>query len=266
MESVYIERDIQMFHPGSVLKVKVEIRPGELGFGRATVIDRVGNQILVQIKTSKESNKAFEKGTKLWFVSETATATFNGMWASYVVEQRLVGGRKAMLCAAPKLEPIVQRRGQMRAKLDVGVKIRFAGTDEPVEFRSIDICQSGMSVETSANLPQNLESGDMVGLLVEAPPGEFFSSARVVRVERNWLVNKVEIGVEFMDMPKDVEEILDKTLVKLGQTQDVDLTKDKGQATGLSGWAKTFSGKHKGRDQDGSESQEEETQSQEASE
>ncbi len=247
-----------MFHPGSVLKVKVELAPGEVGFGRATVIDRVGSQILVQIKTAKESNKAFEKGTKLWFVSETATSTFNGMWASLVVEQRLVGGRKAMLCSAPKLEPIVQRRGQIRAKLDVAVKIKFREVEEPVESRSIDLCQSGMSIETQSALPQSIESGEMVGILVETPQGEFFSSARVVRVERNWLVNKVEIGVEFMDMLKDAEEILDKILVVLGQaprnTQNIELLKEQAGKSGLSGWANSFSGKSP-REKVGSEQQ-----------
>lgn len=235
-----------MFHPGNVLKVKVEIAPGEVGFGRATVIDRIGNQILIQIKTAKESNKAFEKGTKLWFVNETNTATFNGMWASSVIDQRLVGGRKAMLCSAPKLEPIIQRRGQVRARLDVPVKLKFADSEEPIDFRSVDICQSGMSIESSTSLPSSPESGDMVGILVATPQGDFFSSARVVRVERNWLVNKVEIGVEFMDMPKDAEEILDKILIVLGQSprdsQNQEAVKQQAQQGGLSRWAKTFTG------------------------
>lgn len=235
-----------MFHPGNVLKVKVEIAPGEVGFGRATVIDRVGSQILIQIKTTKESNKAFEKGTKLWFVSDTTTSTFNGMWASSVIEQRLVGGRKAMLCSAPKLEPIVQRRGQSRAKLDVAVKLKLADCEEPIDFRSVDICQSGMSVVSSSTLSTSIDAGDMVGILVATPQGEFFSSARVVRVELNWLVNKVEIGVEFMEMQKDAEEILDKILVVLGEmprdSQNLERLKEQTQQGGLSRWVKTFSG------------------------
>ncbi len=74
-----------MFDPGKILKVKVEVAPGDFGYGRATIIDRLGSQILIQVKTAKDTNKVLPKGTRLWFTNDSPKVTFNGMWASAVV-------------------------------------------------------------------------------------------------------------------------------------------------------------------------------------
>ncbi|MGH9548117.1 MAG: hypothetical protein ACRD3W_02035, partial [Terriglobales bacterium] len=118
-----------MFTPGKTYKVKLEGSPGDLDFGRATVVDRVGSQLCIYIKTSKDPHGRLAKGTKIWFVNDSPNITFNGLWASTVQGQQIVQGKTLLLCAQPRLEPLVQRRRSPRVNVDVPVSLVIDGEE-----------------------------------------------------------------------------------------------------------------------------------------
>ncbi|MBS2002705.1 MAG: PilZ domain-containing protein [Candidatus Obscuribacterales bacterium] len=231
-----------MFETGKVYKVKVEVAPGEIGFGRATIVEKSGNQLCVQIKTSKESNKVLPKGTKIWFVSDSADNTFNGLWSSSVTGAQHTGGKTGMLCSTPKLDPVIQRRRQPRVAVDVPVRMSSAdGQRLGSEIRTKDISRSGVALETLQPLPDDI--GLSVNIVIESSVGEIATASRVIRVERNWLANKTVIGLEFTDMKPDDVATLDKLLLLLGgKTRNADAGADqsddkpKRAKQGLSSW------------------------------
>lgn len=47
-----------MFESGKVYKVKIETTPGEVGFGRATIVEKTGNRFTIQLRTSKERGES----------------------------------------------------------------------------------------------------------------------------------------------------------------------------------------------------------------
>ncbi len=130
-----------VFQKSKAYKVKVEAAPGEVGFGRATIVDKMGEKILVQLKTSREANKVLPKGTRMWFVNESSENSFNGMWATSVLGAQLFSGRTALICSAPRLEALLQRRRTPRAALDVNATIRLEGDETSVHLRTQDIFQ-----------------------------------------------------------------------------------------------------------------------------
>ena len=206
-----------MFQPGQILKVKVENAPGDFGFGRATIVDRVGKNILVQIKTARDSNKILSKGTKLWFVNDSPRLTFNGLWGSNVVGSQIVKGRTVLLCSLPKLEPLSQRRKHQRVSVNVPATISLGiKGQEKQEFRTIDLCKSGSSIETSRIDSSALEVGKDIACVLHTEKGDVNLKARVIRVETNWLANKTAIALEFVALSKESSDILDSLLVKLG--------------------------------------------------
>ncbi|MBX9670794.1 MAG: PilZ domain-containing protein [Candidatus Obscuribacterales bacterium] len=228
-----------LFQPGKVLKVKVESSPGEIGFGRAAIIDRVGSQILVQVRTSRDSNKILPKGTKIWFVSDSPRLTFNGMWSSSVMGTQLLKGRTCLLCSAPKLEPASQKRKSQRVMIDVPVTISLdIGGKEKQEFRTVDLCRSGSAIETSRIDHLDVETGREIKAVLHTQEGDVSLTARVLRVEHNWLANKTSLALEFIALPQESSEILDKVLVRLGgRPRDAELDKESaGTREGMSAW------------------------------
>lgn len=226
-----------LFQPGKVLKVKVESSPGDIGFGRAAIIDRVGNQILVQVRTSRETNKILPKGTKIWFVSDSPRLTFNGMWSSSVLGTQLLKGRTCLLCSAPKLEPASQKRKSQRVMIDVPVTISL-DIGGKQEFRTVDLCRSGSAIETTRIDHLDVETGKEIKAVLHTQEGDVSLTARVLRVEHNWLANKTSLALEFIALPQESSEILDKILVRLGgRPRDADLDKESaGTREGMSAW------------------------------
>ena len=233
-----------MFEAGRVYKVKIESSPGEIGFGRATVIEKAGNQLCIQIKTSKEANKSFPKGTRIWFVSDSTDSTFNGLWSSSVVGAQIAGGKTSLLCSAPKLDPLLQRRRTPRVNLDVPVRISsVTGDSITADVRSVDISRSGIALETSRALPDNV--GNELAIVVDSSVGEIPALCRVIRIEKNWLANKSVIGLEFTELSDDAVSTLDNLLVLLGgkprHADAVAMAPDPAKAirstrTGLAAW------------------------------
>lgn len=205
-----------MFQKGKAYKVKVETSPGEVGFGRATIVDKIGEKILVQLKTSRESNKVLPKGTRLWFVNEASENTFNGMWASSVQGAQLHGGRTSLVCSAPRLEALLQRRRTPRASLDVGARIHLDGEKADFLLRTQDISSSGIALVSQTDLPPNIEVGESLQITIDAKTGAISSTSRVIRIERNWLANKTVLGLEMTYMEDESSDNLMKLLALLG--------------------------------------------------
>lgn len=205
-----------MFQPGKILKVKVETSPGEYGFGRATIVDRSGSHLLIQVNTRRETNKLFPKGTKLWFVNDSPRLTFNGMWASSVTGTQLLKGRTLLVCSAPRLEPMSQRRIAQRVSIAMPVTISISVDGKSQEFHTVDLCRSGSSIETSRVDHLGIEAGSEHNAVLHTPEGEVSVTVRVLRVEQNWLANKTTLALEFVALSVDASETLDNLLVKMG--------------------------------------------------
>lgn len=227
-----------MFQPGKVLKVKVETSPGEYGFGRATIVERSGSHLLIQVNTRRETNKLFPKGTKIWFVNDSPRLTFNGMWASSVTGTQLLKGRTLLVCSAPRLEPMSQRRIAQRVSIAIPVTISISVDGKHnQEFQTVDLCRSGSSIETSRVDHLGIEVGSEHKAVLHTPEGEVSVTVRVLRVEQNWLANKTTLALEFVALSVDASEILDKILVKMGgKPRNEEL--ESGQSShGMSQWA-----------------------------
>jgi c-di-GMP-binding flagellar brake protein YcgR len=245
-----------MFEPGKIYKVKVEINPGEIGFGRATIIDKSPTGLVFQLKTSKEQNKVLAKGTRVWFVNDSPDVTFNGLWSSSIIATQLVERQTVLLSSSPKLEPLVQRRLSQRVNLDAAVKLMSESDEElATEVRSRDISRSGVALETGQEVSGAVETGSHVKFVLESHVGPITAYARVIRIEHNWLANKTVMGLEFTDLSDDAVAALDKLLVMLGGItradeadvlQSVKQSEDKNASrrtyTGLSSWLGTDSG------------------------
>jgi len=205
-----------VFQKGKAYKVKVEASPGEVGFGRATIVDKLGEKILVQLKTSREANKILPKGTRMWFVNESSENSFNGMWATSVLGAQLFSGRTALVCSAPRLEALLQRRRTPRASLDVNATLRFEGDDTNFHLRTQDISSSGIALVSQIDLPEKVEVGESIIVNIDTKTGKIDSTCRVIRIEKNWLANKTVLGVEMTDMDDDSSDNLMKLLALLG--------------------------------------------------
>jgi len=234
-----------VFQKGKAYKVKVEAAPGEVGFGRATIVDKIGEKILVQLKTSREANKVLPKGTRMWFVNESSENSFNGMWATSVLGAQLFSGRTALVCSAPRLEALLQRRRTPRAALDVNSSIRLENEESNFHLRTQDISSSGIAFVSQTELPEKFAVGESIITSIETKTGLIDATCRIIRIERNWLANKTVMGVEMTDMDDDSSERLTKLLGLLGldgKTEDEAAT-----TTGkLFGWK----GEHRGQRED----------------
>lgn len=231
-----------MFEAGKTYKVKVEISPGEVGFGRATILEKSGNQLCIQIRTSKETNKVLAKGTRIWFVSDTTDNASYGLWSSSVLGAQLSGGKTSMVCSTPKLEPVMQRRRTPRVTVSAPVKMSSVnGQQLGSDIRTKDISRSGVALETTQPLPEDI--GHDVHIIVEATVGDIPAACRVIRIERNWLANKSVIGLEFTELRPEAVATLDKLLVLLGgkprhadNASDQKTDADRNSKKGMSGW------------------------------
>jgi hypothetical protein len=121
-----------------------------------------------------------------------------------------------MVCATPRHEPLLQRRRTPRVALDVAVKVFINEEEFKSEVRSKDISRSGIALESVQPLPETIEPGDHIKLIVQTSVGDISATARVIRVERNWLVNKTTIGLEYTELAAASVEKLDKLLLLLG--------------------------------------------------
>jgi c-di-GMP-binding flagellar brake protein YcgR len=236
-----------LFDPGKILKIKVEVAPGDFGYGRATIVDRLGSQLIIQIKTAKEINKLFPKGTRLWFTNDSPKVTFNGMWASTVVGTQIMQGKTMLVCAAPKHEPLAQKRAWPRVAIELPVKLTRPGTGETKEHHmqctTADLSRSGLTLDVSEDVLPAFAAGEEVSLVIHSRDLDIAVSAHVIRVDRHWIANKTVLGLEFVNLEPPGQVELDRVLVPLGgRPRNPDLEGQAKQAMGASmaNWSKTI--------------------------
>src|SRR5271170_64704 len=112
-----------MFKEGQVYKIKVELSPDLMGFGRAMVIALDTQRIYVQLKSSKGRKLNVPGGTKIWFVGSSIHNRFNGLWSSEVKGSKLINGIATLECRLPRFEQSIQRRTQARSELNAPAKL-----------------------------------------------------------------------------------------------------------------------------------------------
>ena len=224
-----------MFEAGKVYKVKVELADGQAGFGRATVVERKGNQLTILVRTSKGLDASLPKGTKIWFVSDS-TESFSGLWGSSIIEIKTAAGQRSMVCSPPKLEPLYQRRRTPRVAIDVPVQVYISDNQTLFDVRSRDISRSGIAIESAPVLSESVGAGDIIKLIIHSSIGAIPLSARIIRVEKNWLANKTIVGLEFTEISDESVATLDKLLIQHGgKPRNADAEAPK-QETGLASW------------------------------
>jgi c-di-GMP-binding flagellar brake protein YcgR len=236
-----------LFDPGKILKVKVEVAPGDFGYGRATIIDRLGSQILIQVKTAKETNKVLPKGTRLWFTNDSPKVTFNGMWASTVVGTQLVQGKTMLVCAGPKHEPLAQKRSWPRVAIELPVKLTRPSCEDRKEQHfqgaTADLSRSGLTLELTEDPSHNFKSGEEVSLVIHSKVLDIAVCAHIIRVDRQWIAKKTVLGLEFINLEPPGQGELDRVLVPLGgRPRNPELEDQAKQAmgSGMANWSKTI--------------------------
>lgn len=236
-----------MFDPGKILKIKVEVAPGDFGYGRATIVDRQGSQLIIQIKTAKEGNKLFAKGTRLWFTNDSPKVTFNGMWASSVVGTQIMQGKTMLVCAAPKHEPLAQKRAWPRVAIEMPVKLTRPAKGERKEqhykCNTADLSRSGLTLELSDDVSQSFEAGEEVTLVIHSQQLDIAVCAHVIRVDRHWIGNKTVLGLEFINLEPPGQVELDRVLVPLGgrpRNPELEGQAKQAMGSGMASWSKTI--------------------------
>src|SRR5262249_9539894 len=229
------------FQSGRSFKVKVELENGEVGFGRAFVLDRQGNKIYVQLKTSRDQNQVLPKGSRLWFVSDAPTNPFAGTWGTIVTGTRIIRGPSMMECSLPKFEPQTQKRKTARVLLDCPVRlVREKGKEINYDIRSRNISLSGIGLEAySAGADKDFPAGEIVKLILESPHGDVPLTARVVRTDYNWLANRTTIGLEFVEISDQTEKSLDDLYQSLGGAGGEEEADVRATQRGLASWVRT---------------------------
>ncbi len=205
-----------MLQPGRSYKVKVEMEPGKVGYGRATVVEKTGNRVVIQVRTSKESNQVLPRGSRLWFVSDSPATTLNGLWSTTVVGTRIVRGHAAMECGTLKFEPLAHRRRSQRVPL--AVPVRLAGKQLPYEVRSRNISRSGIGLEACSQYVDEFPVGEDVDIVLDTPLAAVQIKCRIIRTEYNWFANRTEIGLQFLEMSQDAIETLEQLRSTADQT------------------------------------------------
>lgn len=231
-----------MFRRGKVLKVKVELSPEVVGFGRATILESEAGRIFLQLKTAKGEKRSLPKGTRVWFVSDSADNPFNGLWSTTILNTRLISGKTALECARPKFEAVVQRRKNKRVAVHCAVRLQGEKYDN-LQATTRNLSRSGVGIELSEDCSDLFPTGYYIDFVIETPFGPVSVTARVIQSRYNWLANRTDIGVEFIEPTEEAITIVDRLLLSLGgQPRLAPDGKEKGfaQPTGqLSGWLKS---------------------------
>lgn len=230
-----------MFRRGKVLKVKVELSPDVIGFGRATILESEGSRLFLQLKTSKGEKRNLPKGTRVWFVSDSADNPFNGLWSTTIVSSRMIGGKTALECARPKFEAVVQRRKHKR--IAVTCPVRMQGDKfEKLHAQTRNLSRSGVGLELNEDCNDLFPLGHHIDFVIDTPFGPVSVTSRVIQSRYNWLANRTDIGMEFVKISEEAKQTLERLLLSLGgQPRVAPEGKEKGAPTTgqLSNWLKS---------------------------
>jgi c-di-GMP-binding flagellar brake protein YcgR len=229
-----------MFDPGKSYKVKVETANGDIGFGRATVVEKDNSRLLVQLRTSRDTNQVLPRGTRFWFVGDSAGNVFNGLWATSVVGAKIVSGKTVMECRNPKFEPLLQRRANRRYPLTCPVDhIGLPGSTINYQLTARNISASGLGIETSEPNPREFAPGEKVTVMVHSESGDIAIECNVIRTQFNWLANKCLIGLEFQEMSQASNNALAKLLELLNERHPREDELETDTYGSLSRWMRT---------------------------
>lgn len=230
-----------MFRQGKVLKVKVELSPEVVGFGRATIVEVDGNRIFLQLKTAKGEKRTLPKGTRVWFVSDSVDNPFNGLWSTTIVSHKMIGGKTALECARPKFEAVVQRRKQKRLTVSCPVRVHGEQFDK-LRCNTRNLSRSGSGIEVFDDCEELFSVGHNITVTIDSQTGPIDCTARIIQSRYNWLANKTDIGLEFVEISQETQAALERLMQSsLEQPQHAPSGKEKGgQANGqLSSWLKS---------------------------
>ncbi len=206
-----------MFKEGQVYKVKVELSPDLMGFGRATVIGVDANRIYIQLKSGKGNKLNVPAGTKIWFVGSSLNNKFNGLWSSEVKGIRLQGGITSLECRLPRFEKFAQRRNQARTELVVSAELcGDEWKDLAGKVITRNISRLGLGFAVNADCAERFTTGVIASIILQVGSANLQTKIKLVNSRYNWLLNRTEIGAEFIDMDASALESLDKVLVWLG--------------------------------------------------
>lgn len=231
-----------MFRRGKVLKVKVELSPEVVGFGRATILESEGGRLMLQLKTAKGEHRNLPKGTRVWFVSDSTESPFNGLWSTTVISTRVVSGKTALECARPKFEAAVQRRKQKRVAVTCPVRLQ-GEKYEKLAANTRNLSRSGIGLDLPEDCTDLFPTGHHVDFVIDTPFGPAPVTSSVVQSRYNWLANRTDVGLEFVKVSEEANATLERLLLSLGgQARFAPEGKEKG-TTGspgqLSGWLKS---------------------------
>jgi hypothetical protein len=224
-----------MLESGKSYKVKVELEPGKIGYGRAAVVEKNAGRTYVHLKTSKENNTVLPTGSRLWFVSDSPTATLNGLWSCNVVGTKIFSGKTAMECGPLKFEPLTQRRKSQRVPLTCPVRLN--GPPLSYGLRSRNVSRSGIGLEAYSQYVDEFPVGGDVDIVMGTPVGEVPIKCKVIRTEYNWLSNLTVIGLQYVSMSQEAVEILER--LRNGSEQGEPVEGGSSLSTSLSGSLRT---------------------------
>jgi c-di-GMP-binding flagellar brake protein YcgR len=228
-----------MFRPGKVLKVKVELTPDLVGFGRVTVIEERSNRLFLELRTGKGEKKSLPRGAKIWFVSDVGEMPFNGLWSTTILNSRVVKGKTALECASPKFEAHIQRRKMKRVAVTWTMNLHGDEYDQ-LEVAARNVSRTGIAAEVYEDWTQLFTVGHNLDFTLETPSGPIETTGRLVQVRFNWLANKTDIGLEFVNLSQQATQLLDEVLkTTAGQRDLAPAGKDVSSAAGrITGWLK----------------------------
>jgi hypothetical protein len=206
-----------MFKEGQVYKIKVELSPDLMGFGRAMVVAVDTQRIYVQLRSSKGNKLNVPRGTKIWFVGSSLNNRFNGLWSSEVKGNRMINGSPSLECRLPRFEQASQKRVLTRIELNAPAEMvgdEWKNLIAKVVARNISRFGLGFYVE--ADCADRFTQGKTVSLLVHIGNIHLPVQGRVVNCGFNWLLNRTEVGAELIQTDGSTVDALEKVLVWLG--------------------------------------------------
>ena len=227
-----------MFKEGQVYKIKVELSPDLVGFGRAMVIAVDTQRMYVQLRSSKGTRMNVPRGTKIWFVSSSLNNRFNGLWSSEVKGIKMINGTHSLECRLPRFEQSSQKRSHARFELNAPAELideEWKDLIAKVVARNISRFGLGFHIETECS--DRFTTGKIVTLLVHVGNIHLQVRGRIVNSRFNWLLNRTDVGAELCDMDAAAVETMERVLVWLGNKPQGKQT-DFAESSSLASWVK----------------------------
>jgi c-di-GMP-binding flagellar brake protein YcgR len=235
-----------MFRPGQIFKVKVELTPETVGFGRATIVECDRKHIIFSLKTTRGDKHAMPRGTRIWFVGNAADNRMNGLWCSVVTDIRLHAGKQAFECKIPVFEPfdtkMEQRRRHKRAALQAHVKLSGDSWSDLKDLVvSRNLSRSGIGLSVLKDCPDRFTPGEWLEIVLQTSTLEIPLKGRIINKRYNWLSNRTDVGLEFLELEDSSVDSLDQVLRWLGSRtrKSVETADEKKNDGALATWLRT---------------------------